>query len=233
MRILIGSIALVGLTACQTTVPDSGAGVGFKDYNQYQAEKAARDAALAGQAVPPATAISGESSGSSAEALAAEAEAALLRTQANSGTAPVQTASNARVPQTVTGAAGISSENDFNAVGAQRSIESDAALIEANKQQYKVVQPTAIPQRSGSGGPNIVAYALNTSNAPGTQVYSRPGINKQARFQKNCAKYPSPDKAQEEFLSKGGPRSDKLGLDPDGDGFACSWDPRPFRKVRG
>ena len=22
-------------------------------------------------------------------------------------------------------------------------------------------------------------------------------------------------------------------LDPDGDGFACSWDPRPFRKVRG
>ncbi len=233
MRILISSMALVGLAACQTAVPDSGTGVGFKDYNQYQAEKAARDAELAGQAVPPSNAISGESSGSSAEALAAEAEATLLRTQANSGVVPVQASPSNPAPQTVSGAAGISSENDFNAVGAQRSIESDAALIAQNKQQYKVVEPTALPQRSGSGGPNIVAYALNTNNAPGTQVYSRTGLNKQARFQKNCAKYPSPDKAQEAFLSKGGPRNDKLGLDPDGDGFACSWDPRPFRKANG
>ena len=24
-----------------------------------------------------------------------------------------------------------------------------------------------------------------------------------------------------------------MGLDPDGDGFACAWDPAPFRAVRG
>ena len=35
--------------------------------------------------------------------------------------------------------------------------------------------------------------------------------------------------AQEEFLRTGGPERDKLGVDPDGDGFACAWDPRPFR----
>ena len=42
-------------------------------------------------------------------------------------------------------------------------------------------------------------------------------------------RYASPDKAQQDFLAKGGPDRDRLGVDPDGDGFACSWDPRPFR----
>ena len=37
------------------------------------------------------------------------------------------------------------------------------------------------------------------------------------------------DVAQEAFLAQGGPQSDRKGLDPDGDGFACDWDPRPFR----
>lgn len=44
-----------------------------------------------------------------------------------------------------------------------------------------------------------------------------------------CAKFSSPDLAQEAFLSAGGPDRDRKGLDPDGDGYACSWDPRPFR----
>jgi hypothetical protein len=33
-------------------------------------------------------------------------------------------------------------------------------------------------------------------------------------------------------LSNGGPERDRLGLDPDGDGFACYWDPTPFRLAR-
>jgi hypothetical protein len=32
-------------------------------------------------------------------------------------------------------------------------------------------------------------------------------------------------------LANGGPERDKEGLDPDGDGFACGWDPRPFRSA--
>ena len=38
-----------------------------------------------------------------------------------------------------------------------------------------------------------------------------------------------PDQAQQDFLAKGGPERDRMGVDPDGDGFACAWDPRPFR----
>jgi len=29
----------------------------------------------------------------------------------------------------------------------------------------------------------------------------------------------------------GGPKMDPKGIDPDGDGFACYWDPKPFRSV--
>ena len=38
-----------------------------------------------------------------------------------------------------------------------------------------------------------------------------------------CSKYPSPVLAQRAFLAEGGPQEDTLGLDPDGDGFACAW----------
>ena len=38
--------------------------------------------------------------------------------------------------------------------------------------------------------------------------------------------------AQAEFLRRGGPDRDPKALDPDGDGFACSWDPRPFQAAR-
>ena len=132
-------------------------------------------------------------------------------------------------PETVESASGISTENDFNAVGDARSIESDAALIARNREQYQVVQPTALPSRSGNTGPNIVEYALATKHPVGTKVYNRIGLNKQSRFERNCAKYSSPDRAQIDFLANGGPNRDKMGLDPDGDGYACAWNPAPFR----
>mgnify|MGYP000454045377 CR=1 FL=1 len=48
-----------------------------------------------------------------------------------------------------------------------------------------------------------------------------------------CAKYASADLAQEDFLQRGGPERDRKGLDPDGDGYACNWDPTPFRAAAG
>ena len=36
-------------------------------------------------------------------------------------------------------------------------------------------------------------------------------------------------RAQIDFLAKGGPERDRLGVDPDGDGYACAWNPAPFR----
>jgi hypothetical protein len=122
----------------------------------------------------------------------------------------------------------ISDEQDFSAVSSRETIESDKQRIEQNRAKYVVVQPKDLPVRPGETGPNIVEFALATTHSPGTQLYSRKSLVKK-NAGAACAKFASPDLAQEEFLAKGGPDRDKLGLDPDGDGFACGWDPRPFR----
>jgi hypothetical protein len=54
--------------------------------------------------------------------------------------------------------------------------------------------------------------------------------NKSAR---NCAAFSSADEAQIDFLTRGGPIKDRKGLDPDGDGYACAWDPAPYRATSG
>jgi hypothetical protein len=128
----------------------------------------------------------------------------------------------------VAGNVGISDEQDFNAVASRETIESDAERIARNRAEYVVVAPGALPQRPGDTGPNIVEFALATNHAPGVQLYKRSGIGLRDAASA-CAKYPSPDQAQQAFLERGGPERDRLGVDPDGDGFACSWDPRPFR----
>ena len=33
------------------------------------------------------------------------------------------------------------------------------------------------------------------------------------------------------FLEAGGPKRDRKALDPDGDGYACGWDPAPYRRA--
>ena len=91
-----------------------------------------------------------------------------------------------------------------------------------------MVEPTALPERTGDAGPNIVQYALNTTNNPGESIYRRSSLRFSAPGAA-CARYTSSDLAQEAFLANGGPQRDGKGLDPDGDGFACGWDPRPFR----
>jgi hypothetical protein len=78
-------------------------------------------------------------------------------------------------------------------------------------------------------GPNIVAYALSAPNQVGQEWYSRFAFAREGRMQRNCADYRSADEAQSDFLARGGPERDARGLDPDGDGFACGWDPAPFR----
>ena len=115
-------------------------------------------------------------------------------------------------------------------MSALRSIESDAAAIARNRAQYVVIQPTELPRRSGDGGPNIVEFALRTTNPKGVSLYRRSSLSFQ-NHERNCAQYASADQAQIEFLARGGPQRDRLSLDPDGDGFACDWDPRPFRSA--
>ena len=96
--------------------------------------------------------------------------------------------------------------------------------------KFRPIQSTPLPKRPGSG-PNIVDFALSVQHDPGTVVYPR-AVRSTARADRNCARYTSPDLAQLDFLSLGGPTRDRKGLDPDGDGYACGWDPRPFRLAR-
>ena len=168
-------------------------------------------------------------SNETAEDIAAETAAALEAARVNAGVMPQQANSSGPASSEVNNP-GISDENDFQAVSARESIQSDAERIARNRQLYTEVEPTAIPRRPGDQQPNIVEYALRTNNPRGAQLYKRSTLLK-GRSERKCAKYGSADLAQMAFLDKGGPQRDRMGLDPDGDGYACNWDPAPFRQA--
>jgi hypothetical protein len=250
-----GAVALTVLGACAPQVPDSAAGVGFD--NSIEAQRA-REAELAGltpagvvvdplnvtdeqaavSALPEATAIeaaplpAGLAAQSGAQSatddIALGAAAAIAASDSASGV--LQASPSNPAPTQVRGP-GLSDENDFAAVSNRESIESDAARIAQNKSQYQVVAPTALPSRDTDAQPNIVQYALSTSNPVGNKIYSRAGINLKDKAARNCAAFPSADLAQIAFLEAGGPQKDRRTLDPDGDGYACSWNPTTFRNA--
>ena len=244
MRLPHAVLLCFGVVACTQPVPDSGAGVGFQDYTTYSQS---REASLNGAA--PVAPL-GSASGFSTAAAGAAIDAADGRVPAAQGAGPVRSSPNQGVVigsgdpvrprgnapagiqvesgEVQAATAGISDEQDFEAVKARQTIQSDAERIAQNRAQYQVVQPGALPQRPGDTGPNIVEYALATTHAPGVKMHKRSSFSGN-RSASACAKFGSPDQAQEAFLTKGGPQRDRLGVDPDGDGYACSWDPRPFR----
>lgn len=242
----------IALAACSAPVPDSGAGVGFSEYSQYEIERA-RLEAQQGEAINPGQAIvppsanavglggsqpAPDSSISSQELAAVGIGAPLVAPGTGepasnvndvNRTAGVQASPSNAAPIQIE-STGISDEQDFDAVASRESIESDAERLARQREAYQVIQPTALPERDEEVGPNIVEYALNAPNRLGQEWYSRSllVIDPVGRFQRNCASFRSPDEAQREFLARGGPDRDPLGIDPDGDGFACGWDPAPF-----
>lgn len=117
-----------------------------------------------------------------------------------------------------------------NAGAPLSAIPADAAAVRQNPAAAPVVA-APVPTRPGTQEPNIVAYALATSHPVGTSVYPRNAASA-SRTQSACARYSSSDQAQIDFLKSGGPERDSKGLDPDGDGYACAWDPSAFRNTR-
>lgn len=228
------------LAACTPTTTDTGPGVGFQDYNSY-VRGAAPAPAGAPVTIPPP---GGAFDPAAAAAAIDRAEGVVPVTAAPTVTPtvaplPTPTDSNARprggAPAgikeesgEVASHTGISDEQDFNAVSSRETIESDKERIARNRAEYVVVQPKDLPTRPGDTGPNIVEFALATKHAPGVQMYKRSGLGIRD-VNAACGKYASSDQAQQDFLAKGGPDRDRMGVDPDGDGFACAWDPRPFR----
>ncbi len=238
MRAKLALGAVLFAAACAPQVPDSGAG--FQDYNSYLKQNAAPGAPAAPAASPGFSTESAAAAIDRATGVAPMAPVAPAPAPAPAAQPGVVTDPAARprgnAPATIQedtgemqyGTEAMSDEQDFQAVSSRESIESDKARIERNKAQYTVDQPTALPERTGAEGPNIVQYALSTSNLPGQPMYKRSSLGL-SNSERACARYGSPDLAQQAFLEAGGPEKDRKGLDPDGDGFACAWDPRPFR----
>ena len=214
--------AVAALSACAPPIPNSGPGVGFDndlDQARQRQATAARPPSVAGVAGP--TSIQPPPPPASVDAFEAAQAQGSTRVDASPGNAAPR----------IVGSPEISSEQDFETVSAQRSIESDAARIAANREQFKVIEPTALPEVAGAE-PNIVDFALRTTHPKGRPIFPRPILIRAGRMDRVCAGFNSDDEAQIAFLDAGGPQRDRLGVDPDGDGYACAWDPAPFRALR-
>lgn len=232
MRAMVSAVSLAALIACSPPIPDSAPqGVGFENYDTYIQQKRARDAELSRSisqnpvrppegAEPPLT---------PAQQTAADAVTAISPRSQTTSNAPL----DGRVANR--GGAGgnnaaISDEQDFGAVTARQTIQSDAERRAAQSAQYRVVKPTALPSRPKNKTPTPIEFALQVSHPVGQKVYKRPPFGGR-QTTANCAAYGSSDLAQEAFLNAGGPSKDKLRLDPDGDGYACSWNPARYRQL--
>ncbi len=215
---LIAAIALGGVAACMDEVPlespDSGTVAGSQPSSEIAKIHSPGDLALNSPEADSRVRTAGEDSGPDPDALA--------RGEGGTG------ASNSReVDRAV-----ISDEQDFEAVSARETIESDRDRLQRQREALRVVEPEDLPVRPDGTEPNIVAYALAATNEVGEPVYRRSGAFNEERFNRACTRYGWTDRAQAAFLEAGGPERDWKGLDPDGDGFACNWDPSPFRIAR-
>jgi len=234
MRTLVGlAIAGIVLSACGPKVPNSGQqGVGFGDYQTYLNQRsteaangqisnsplAAAPATTTALPAPPA-AIYGVGGTAPATAQPAASSAKLDAAAASAPQGTIGAEALAALKATAPGGAG----GEAPRLGAPL----DATGATGGRAPAPVTEAT---NRSGAG-PNLAAYALNATNKPGQTVYERGGF-KMISSDRACAKFVSPDLAQMDFLERGGPVRDPGNLDPDGDGFACGWDPRPFQAAR-
>lgn len=206
-------LGLLVLGAC-TPVPDD-TGVGFGPYTAQAQSRAAREAAALRGTPQPTTPPPAQPQGTAD--IAAVAGGAIAAAEARPAATP--------------GNAAISDEQNFDAVAARESIESDAERRQRMIEQRVEIAPTAVPSRPGSTGPNIIEYAVTTTHPVGQQMYSRNTLFSANRHERNCRGYRSDNLAQEAFLAAGGPERDRQALDPDGDGYACGWDPTVFRSA--
>ncbi|BAQ70228.1 hypothetical protein NHU_03084 [Rhodovulum sulfidophilum] len=213
MRAVTSAIAVLALAACNTQLPDSAAGDGFDSYADYSTH---REGVLQGAV--------------SAEPITAAPSQDVVTEVTGAPISAVESSDGAEPPGAQAEShAGISDEQSFAAVTSRETIASDRERLEQQREQYTVIPPEPLPPRPGGDGAGIIEYALSTTNPLGQQVYKRGRAVAPETLARRCAKYGSDDHAQEAFLKNGGPERDRFGIDPDGDGFACYWDPSPFR----
>ena len=243
----VTALSMIGLVACTPRVVPTEQGVGFDDFSRFELERAQREAQLSSSGssiIPPAQVSSEPSSQDLLRQQQAEAQGISANELAQAGigagnlndttndplrTQGLDASPSNPAPALVMSDGTLSDEQSFEAVTERETIESDAERRAAQAAAREQIEPTALPDRPSNTGPNIVQYALTAPNVKGQEWYSRSVLSGETRFQRNCAMYATADDAQRDFLARGGPERDRLGIDPDGDGFACGWDPAPFK----
>lgn len=213
------------LAGCQPDVPNSAGGVGFGTYEDYLHQ---RESQLKGSGAQASSATPADGGyGASGYGATPVTSAAGMAAQGATGADATATGGTGSIGADTLAALRATAPAGDSASAGTSAAASATGGVGA---PLDAMSPATVPANGGTG-PNLAAYALAATNAPGQAVWPRGGI-RLSSSQKACAKYISPDLAQMAFLKKGGPQKDPLNLDPDGDGFACGWDPRPFQAAR-
>jgi hypothetical protein len=230
MRYSLVILALCVVVGCSPEIPDSGAGVGFGDYGTFMRDRD-RQAVRPASIVPPPQVVSlpPRNTGQVAQPFApvqmAPVQTAILQSgPIGQGSRPLPPVT---IPQPQTTAPGPVTTQDFQAIASGGAGFGTTSFPAPAQGTVEMVAPSALPTRPADM-PNIIEYALNARNGVGEKVWRRSPLTMQ-NTDRNCRSFVNSDLAQEEFLRRGGPARDQQNLDPDGDGFACWWDPAPFR----
>ncbi len=217
-KVLLGLACVAGLSACA-----DGTGqvldprYRFDADRPYDEYRAAREMALTGQGPVPQTVPK------------ARPFAAPTAEEIKSPTAYQRYASGRATGRTV--AAGAATGGGYYDPDTGRKLPSNTAPV-ARRAAAAPAAPAAIPPAHVNDSPDTDAlsrYAATQRHRPGTTVFARSGAGTDATAARACARHPNADAAQLMFLSSGGPQQDPMGMDPDGDGYVCGWDPTHYR----
>lgn len=255
MRLSQVLCVFVLLSACSSGAPYSnvidtaGGGVGFSDYAQYmraqeELSRIRRTEAASARTVPRTTESNAASTelqpqgfGSAQTQMPQQAtlgqpiETTRLQTQTPAGQQPQP---QPRLAQ------GFSTGEQVAAAPSSEGVSSQSYEAQpfGSARQNRVVRREYVPQvrvtaaeAPAASGPNLFVYALSTQHDVGEERYTRRNPFRWRQWESACAEYPHQDLAQEAFLAAGGPEKDTEHMDPDGDGYACWWDPAPFRQA--
>lgn len=253
MRLVAFLVAgVTALSACNNSVPAGGAGpfdppppAPIPDPYGYASPQTAATGAYApgGQQT-----VDANGTPRSAVTVNPDPNAQLAQdvTQVLQSTAPA--GSTATAPAAPVGAAGVAGQampgaseigvnpnadsidlNQSSLEVQKRQREAAEARRQAAESQLVIVAPEPVPQQDINA--NVVAFARQTTHPVGTKVYNRPVFRDRFQSASVCRRFESSEEAQRQFLSTGGPNNDRYNLDPDGDGFACSFDPDKYRRL--
>ncbi|MCH8465761.1 MAG: hypothetical protein LAT78_04190 [Roseinatronobacter sp.] len=257
----MAGLAMAMLAACDTSTPYSnvidatGRGVGFSDYAQYmraqeelsRIRRAEASQARGVQAAPTgAPQFAGQPQPTSGT-IGAEAVAAVRGDTRPQGQFPAPEFPVAQqsvgAPLSATGANLSGAPTQMASANPQSAGVSEQQFTPqpfGTAQPDRLIERDFVPQvrvsdaelgQGGGSGPNLFVYALSSQHTVGQARFNRNHPLRWRRWEAACAQFASQDLAQEAFLAAGGPERDPNHLDPDGDGFACWWDPAPFRQA--